>query len=54
MVENDHPALTSVAPLNSMVENFNKQNEDVGCGIKIQRSNNEIFGNSYQNLQILF
>ena len=54
VVENDHPALIGVAPLNSMDENLSKKNEYVGCGIKIQRSNNEIFGNSYQNLQILF
>ena len=33
VAKNDHPTLTGVAPLNSMVENFNKKNEDVGCGI---------------------
>ena len=54
MVDNDHPTMTNVAPLNSMDENLIRENDDVGCGIEIDRDYNEIFRNSYQNLQVLF
>ena len=50
MVENDCPTLKNLPPLNSMNENLIRENDDVGCGIEIERDYNEIFRNSYQIL----